>query len=148
MDLSLTLLDFTTAVGCVLAAVSLLLVPLLFRPVIFPLFKLFGTSAAIATALAVTAFATTPLHAYAISAITGVLRAGGDVRFSTMLDVGPQWLIALPLTALTALALQSNFWIVAIAIQAENFFKVPLCIWRIGGARWIHDVTMPDAERL
>ena len=62
------------------AAVSLLLVPLLFRPVVFPLFKLYGSSAAIATALAVTGFAATPIHAYAISAITGVLRSGGDAQ--------------------------------------------------------------------
>ncbi len=141
MDLSQTLLAFTTLVGAGLAAVSLLLVPLLFRPVVFPLFKLYGSSAVIATALAVTSFAATPLHAYAISAVTGVLRAGGDVRFSTMLDVGPQWLLALPLTALAALVLGGNCWLVALAIQSENCLKVPLCIWRIGSRRWISDVT-------
>ncbi len=141
MDLSLTLLSFTTLVGIGLAAVSLLLVPLLFRPVIFPLFKLYGSSAVIATALAVTSFAATPLHAYAISAVTGVLRAGGDVRFSTMLDVGPQWLVAIPLTALAALVLGGNCWVVAVAIQSENLLKVPLCMWRVGTRKWIHDVT-------
>ena len=141
MDLSRTLLDFTTVVGFALAALSLLLVPLLFRPVVFPLFKLYGSSAAIATALAVTGFAATPVHAYAISAVTGVLRSGGDVRFSTMLDVGPQWLIALPLTALTALVLKTDCWVVAVTLQVENLFKVPLCMWRINSRKWIHDVT-------
>ena len=65
--------------------------PTLFVPVVFPLFKLYGESAAIATALAVTGFLSIPLHAYSISAVTGVLRAGGDVFWSTLLDVGPQW---------------------------------------------------------
>lgn len=141
MDLSQTLLDFTTAVGAGLAAVSLLLIPTLFQPVIFPLFKLYDSSAVIATALAVMSFAATPLHAYAISAVTGVLRSGGDVRFSTMLDVGPQWLFALPLTALFALVLGGNCWIVALAIQSENMLKVPLCMWRVNSRKWIHDVT-------
>lgn len=141
MDLSLTLLDFTTAVGAGLAAISLLLVPIFFRPVIFPLFKLYGSSATIATALAVASFAATPMHAYAISAVTGVLRSGGDVRFSTMLDVGPQWLMALPFTALVALVLGGNCWAVAIAIQSENMLKVPLCMRRINSRKWIHDVT-------
>ena len=141
MDLSLTLLDFTTLVGACLAAVSLLLVPILFRPVVFPLFKLYGSSAVIATALAITSFAATPLHAYAISAVTGVLRAGGDVRYSTMLDVGPQWLLALPVTALSALVLGGSCWIVALAIQSENALKVPLCMWRVKSRKWIHDVT-------
>ncbi len=144
MDLSQALLDFTTVVGLILAAVSLALVPLLFRPVVFPLFKLYGTSAEIATALAVAAFAATPIHAYAISAVTGVLRSGGDVRFSTLLDIGPQWLFALPLTALTALVLKTGCWPVAIAIQSENLLKVPLCLWRINSRKWIHDVTVRE----
>ena len=144
MDLSQALLDFTTAVGIALAIVSLALVPLLFRPVVFPLFKLYGTSAAIATALAVASFAATPVHAYAISAVTGVLRSGGDVRFSTLLDIGPQWLFALPLTVLTALVLKTGCWPVAIAIQSENLLKVPLCLWRINSRKWIHDVTVRE----
>ncbi len=49
MDLSRTLLVFTALVGAGLTALSLLLVPTLFVPVVFPLFKLYGESAAIAT---------------------------------------------------------------------------------------------------
>ena len=75
MDLSRTLLVFTLLVGTGLAAVSLALVPTLFVPVVFPLFKLTGQSAAIAAALAVTSFVMIPLHAYSISAVTGVLLA-------------------------------------------------------------------------
>jgi hypothetical protein len=26
-------------------------------------------------------------------------------------------------------------------MQVEGMIKVPLCIWRIGGGKWIHDVT-------
>ena len=94
--------------------------------------------------MAVASFAATPIHADAISAITGVLRAGGDVQFSTMLDIGPQWLFALPLTALTALVLKTGYWPVAIAIQSENLLKVPLCIWRVNSRKWIHDVTVRE----
>ncbi len=60
MDLSRTLLVFTALVGTGLTALSLLLVPTLFVPVVFPLFKLYGESAAIATALAVTGFLSIP----------------------------------------------------------------------------------------
>ena len=105
------------------------------------MFKLFGESAAIATGLAVTGFASIPLHAYSISAITGVLRSGGDVGWSTTLDLAPQWLAALPLTALAALIFQTGYWPICIAIQMECVLKVPLCIWRIRSRKWIHDVT-------
>lgn len=146
MDLSRTLLVFTLLVGTGLAAVSLALVPTLFVPVVFPLFKLAGQSAAIAAALAVTSFVMIPLHAYSISAVTGVLRAGGDVAWSAALDIAPQWLVALPLTALFALVFKSNYWLVAAAIQAESLLKVPLCALRIRTGKWIHDVTLPQGE--
>ena len=148
MALSRTLLWVTILVGVVLMIVSLALVPLLFQPVIFPLFQLYGETAAIATALAVTGFASIPLHAYSITAVTGVLRAGGDVFCSAALDIGPQWLAALPLTALFALVLHSSYWWVAAAIQAESILKVPLCAWRIQKGKWIHDVTVPKGETL
>ena len=141
MSLSQALLWFGVLVGGGIALAALLLVPLLFVPVIFPMFKLFGESAAIATALAVCGFAAIPIHAYAISAVTGVLRSGGDVTWSTVLDVGPQWLVCIPLTALVALVFQAGPWPIAIAMQVEGLIKVPLCIWRIGSGKWIHDVT-------
>ncbi len=141
MSLSQALLWFGVFVGGGIALVALILVPTLFIPTIFPMFKLFGESAAIATALAVTGFASIPIHAYAISAVTGVLRSGGDVTWSTVLDVGPQWLVCIPLTALVALVFQAGPWPIAIAMQVEGMIKVPLCIWRIGGGKWIHDVT-------
>ena len=103
-------------------------------------------STAIAAALAVTSFVMIPLHAYSISAVTGVLRAGGDVVWSAALDIAPQWLVALPLTALFALVFKSNYWLVAAAIQAESLLKVPLCALRIRTGKWIHDVTLPQGE--
>ncbi|MCI8328518.1 MAG: MATE family efflux transporter [Oscillibacter sp.] len=141
MELSRTLLWFSVLVGGVLALFSLALVPLLFIPVIFPMFKLFGESAEIAAALAVMGFAAIPLHACAISAVTGVLRAGGDVFWSTALDVVPQWVICLPATAVTALVFRLGCWPIAFAIQLESIVKFPLCLWRVRSGRWINDVT-------
>ena len=141
MSLSQALLWFGVLVAGGIALIALLLIPILFTPVIFPMFKLFGESAAAATALAVTGFAAIPIHAYAITAVTGVLRSGGDVTWATVLDVGPQWLACIPLTAFVALVLQTGPWPIAIAMQVEGMIKVPLCIWRIGGGKWIHDVT-------
>lgn len=147
LELSHTLLWVTILVGAVLAVFALALVPLLFQPVIFPLFKLYEETARIATALAVTGFASIPLHAYSITAVTGVLRAGGDVFCSAVLDIAPQWLAALPLTALFALVLGSSHWWVAAAIQAESLIKCPLCFLRIRRGKWIHDVTLPEGEK-
>lgn len=149
MSLSRALLLFTVLVGIAIAIFSCALVPTLFIPVIFPLFKLQGASVRIATALAVTAFAATPLHAYSISAVTGVMRSGGDVVWSAALDLLPQWLCALPLTVLTALVLQTDCWWIGLAMQAESFAKVPLCLLRCRKPVWIHDVTLnPERDDL
>ena len=148
LDLSHTLLWVTILVGLALAAIALALVPLLFQPIVFPLFKLYDQTAQIATALAVTGFASIPLHAYSITAVTGVLRAGGDVFCSAALDISPQWLVALPLTAVMALALNASCWWVAAAVQAESLLKCPLCWYRIRKGRWIHDVTLPEGRDL
>ena len=143
-SLSQTLLLFAVLVGAGISVFALALVPLLFVPTVFPMFKLFGESAAIATALAVTGFGTVPIHAYAISAVTGVLRAGGDVAVATAMDIGPQWLLCLPATALAALVFQWGPWAIAIAIQLESAVKVPLCMYRIRTRKWIHDVTQEE----
>ena len=143
-DLSRVLMRFSILVGGIIGAIALIFVPLLFIPVLFPLFKLYGDSASIATAMAVVHFATIPIQAGAISAVTGVLRAGGDTAVSTFLDLLPQWLLGLPLTVLMALVLQTSAWPIAIAMQVENMVKLPLCMWRIRSGKWIHDVTRPD----
>ncbi len=147
MALARTLSWVTILVGMVLAVVALALVPLLFQPVIFPLFELYDLSTHLATTLAVTGFACIPLHAYSISAVTGILRAGGDVLWSTVLDLAPQWVLALPLTALLALVLDADPWFVSLAIQAESFVKCPICLWRIRSRKWIHDVTLPEGRK-
>ncbi len=147
MALARTLSWVTILVGMVLAVIALALVPLLFQPVIFPLFELYDLSAHLATTLAVTGFACIPLHAYSISAITGILRAGGDVLWSTVLDLAPQWVLALPLTAALALVLDADPWFVSLAIQAESFVKCPICLWRIRSRKWIHDVTLPEGRK-
>ena len=141
MSLSKALLRFTVVSGTVLAAIALALLPTLFLPVVFPMFKLFGESATIAAALAVTSFASIPLHAYSISSITGVLRSGGDVLWSAALDLAPQWIVCLPLTALCALVLKTGIWPIALAMQTESVAKMPLCIYRVRSRKWIHDVT-------
>ena len=146
LSLSHCLLMFTVLVGAAIGAVALILIPTVFQPYIFPLFKLFGESAHIATAFGVAAFACMPFHAYSISSITGVLRSGGDVTWATVLDVGPQWLVAIPLTALLALVWQAGPFAVAFATHAEAALKVPLSMLRVCGGKWIHDVTVDKED--
>ena len=149
MSLSRCLMLFSLLVSAGIALIALVLIPILFEPIVFPLFKLYGHSAHIAVALAVTAFAATPLHSCAITAITGILRAGGDTGWAAALDLLPQWLVGIPLTALFALLIDggSHYWLIAIAIQADSLVKLPLSFLRCNNEAWIHDVTLPEGRR-
>ena len=77
---------------------------------------------------------------------TGTFRAGGDVVWGTALDLIPQWLICIPVTAFVALKLQLGAWPIAMAIQLECLVKVPPCILRMNSGRWIHDVTISHKQ--
>lgn len=145
-SLGQTLLSFSTAIGAGIAVVALVLIPVLFQPVIFPLFKLVGESARIATALAVTGFAAIPIRAYIFTALIGVLRAGGDVTRAVALDLLPLWLAGIPAMALVVLVLQGGCWPIAITMILEDSIKVPLCAARIRSGKWVHDVTTEGGQ--
>ena len=133
LDLGRALLWFTILVGGVLGLICLILTPVFF--------KLYDESAAIAFALAVANFLFFPFHACSTSAIVGILRGGGDVIWSTVLDNAPLWLVCLPVTALTALVLKTGVWPIVLSMQLENLVKFPFCVWRVGSGKWINDVT-------
>jgi putative MATE family efflux protein len=141
LDLGRALLWFTILVGGALGLICLILTPVFFVPVVFPMFKLYDESAAIAFALAVANFLFFPFHACSTSAIVGILRGGGDVIWSTVLDNAPLWLVCLPVTALTALVLKTGVWPIVLSMQLENLVKFPFCVWRVGSGKWINDVT-------
>lgn len=140
-EVSWTLLLVSMLVGGAVMALLLVLLPTFFRPVLFPLFQLAPGAAEAATYLAVVYAVFMPMRAFDITNITGVLRAGGDARVASLIDIGPLWLAAIPLMALAGLVLDAPTWVVCIAMQAENLLKCPIGLIRFHSRRWINDVT-------
>lgn len=122
-------------------ALLLALLPAFFRPVLFPLFQLAPGAAETATYLAIVYAVFMPMRAFDITNITGVLRAGGDAKAASLIDIGPLWLAAIPLMALTGLVLHAPTWVVCIAMQAENMLKCPIGLVRFRSRKWINDIT-------
>ena len=131
----------TVLVGLVVSASLAALLPTVFIPYLYPLFHLEGLSLEIAATMCVVFVFMMPTKAFDITNISGVLRAGGDVRVSAVIDVGSVWLVALPITALSALVFEAPVALVCLGIQAEGLSKVPLGIWRLRSRKWINDVT-------
>ena len=140
-QVSWTLLLASMLVGGAVMVLLLILLPTFFRPVLFPLFQLAPGAAEVATYLAVVYAVFMPMRAFDITNITGVLRAGGDARVASLIDIGPLWLAAIPLMALTGLVLHAPNWVVCVAMQAENILKCPIGLVRFWSRKWINDVT-------
>lgn len=140
-EVSWTLLLVSMLVGGVVMALLLVLLPTFFRPVLFPLFQLAPGAAEVAAYLAIVYAVFMPMRAFDITNITGVLRAGGDAKVASLIDIGPLWLAAIPLMALTGLVLHTPAWVVCIAMQAENMLKCPIGLVRFRSRKWINDVT-------
>lgn len=78
--------------------------------------------------------------------VVGILRGGGDTRFSLFFDMGGVWGLGVPLCYLSGLFLGLPLWMVYIAINLEEVIKGAVGLWRVLSKRWIHDVTSETRE--
>ena len=140
-DLSWCLLLVSLFIGFTVAACLAILLPTVFIPYLYPLFHLEGLSLNIATIMCTVYVVMLPLKSFDINNITGILRAGGDARMASVIDLAPLWLVAVPLTALTGLVLNAPVWVVCLCIQVENICKMPLGVRRLRSRKWINNIT-------
>lgn len=78
--------------------------------------------------------------------IVGILRGGGDTRFSMCVDVLTLWLFSVPLGAILGLVLGLDPVIVYAALRSDVIIKSAFCLYRILSNKWVHDVTRPLAN--
>ncbi|MBQ2830270.1 MAG: MATE family efflux transporter, partial [Oscillospiraceae bacterium] len=140
-SLAKTLLALALLAGILTGGLLLGLLPVFFEPVLFPLFDLSPLAAQIATYMCLIYALTMPMRAFDVTNITGVLRAGGDVRAAICIDIIPLWCVAVPLSALAGVVLRCDPVWVCLAMQAENLCKLPAGVLRLKSRKWIHNVT-------
>lgn len=73
--------------------------------------------------------------------IVGLLRSGGDTRFSLFVDVGILWLVGVPVAFVAGLILGLPVWLVYLLTGSEELFKAVLGVHRVVSGRWIHVLT-------
>ncbi len=71
----------------------------------------------------------------------GILRSGGDTRFSMMLDIGGVWLIGAPMGALAAYYLHLPVYIVVLFVYSEELVKMLLGFYRFLSNKWIKNLV-------
>ena len=82
-----------------------------------------------------------PIRMFNMISIVGVIRGGGDTTFGFLMEILPQWLIALPLAFLGGLWLKLPIVAVYLLITTEEFIKFYLGLRRYRSRKWIRTVT-------
>jgi len=73
--------------------------------------------------------------------IIGILRSGGDTKFSLILDGMVIWLVGVPATAIGAFVLHLPIHLVYALTLSEEIVKASVGLWRYFSKRWINDLT-------
>ena len=136
----LTAFLFALALG----GVELLAFFTLLRPYVLPLFSLSAGAAAMCAVMVYCYAGVMPLHGFSSTMVVGVLRGGGDVRASLLIDNFPLWCVELPLMCLLGLVLKVPNEVFCLCIAIEHLAKTPVALWRIHGGKWVHDITQSE----
>jgi len=78
--------------------------------------------------------------------IIGILRSGGDTRFSLILDGLVIWFVGVPVTAAGAFLFGLPIHFVYALTLSEEAVKLTAGLWRYFSKRWINDLTQRVAE--
>lgn len=82
-----------------------------------------------------------PLKGVNIALIVGILRAGGDTRFSMFAEMFGVWGIGVPLAFFGVLVLHLNIWQVYLLLGTEELVKMIIGLSRVARGKWITDLT-------
>lgn len=148
-DVGKALLFVSFAMGAVVGAIMLFVTYFIIEPLIYPIYPAFQNcpgAAEITTLMLTIVFLFLPSRAFNTTNIVGVLRGGGDVRFTTLIDVLPLWCIAIPLSAISGLIANLGILWVYLSIETENIVKFFLGLKRFFSRKWIHDVTQINSR--
>lgn len=81
------------------------------------------------------------IRSYTSTAIVGVLRGGGDTKYSMYLEMGAVWLIGVPLGFIGSLVFHYPVYVVFLLVTIEEVFKAIVSIPRIVSKKWIKRLT-------
>jgi putative MATE family efflux protein len=108
------------------------------------IFSLYNVSASViesARAVLLIMAAAIWLRAANMVMIVGILRAGGDTRFSLALDGLVIWLVGVPLAALAAFRFSWPIELVYLMALTEELTKFVFSLWRFFSRKWINDLA-------
>ncbi|NLG87973.1 MAG: MATE family efflux transporter [Clostridiaceae bacterium] len=83
-----------------------------------------------------------PVKVFNMINIVGILRSGGDTKYSLFLDTSGVWFIAVPLAFIGGLVYHLPVYIVYITVNLEEIYKFSLGLKRFISKKWINNVIV------
>jgi len=78
-----------------------------------------------------------PFDVFNWQLIVGILRSGGDTRYSMFLEIGTMWGYGVPLAFISGLVLHQPIGLVFILIRSEEVVKFVIGLFRLISKKWI-----------
>jgi len=108
---------------------------------IWSVFRVPGEVTAVARQFLTVFALTIPIRIFNLTNIVGILRSGGDTRFSLFIDTAGLWLLAVPLAFLGGLVWHLPPIYIYLLTVLEEAFKFSLGLWRMRSGRWINNLV-------
>jgi putative MATE family efflux protein len=74
--------------------------------------------------------------------IIGILRSGGDTKFSLIVDLGGVWLVGVPMAFIGGWLLHLPIYWVYALISLEETFKLIIGVPRVMSKKWVNNLTV------
>jgi Na+-driven multidrug efflux pump len=81
------------------------------------------------------------IRVFNLTNIVGILRGGGDTKFSMYMEMVAIWLIGVPLAFLGGFVWKLPVSGVFALVQAEELSKMVVGFYRMLSRRWIHNLV-------
>ncbi|MBQ9942260.1 MAG: MATE family efflux transporter [Christensenellaceae bacterium] len=131
-----TLLAVSMTLGMVLGTALFLL-----RPAVLSLYDLSASTRAMSMSFLIVTSCIVFVDSVSTLAIVGVLRGGGDTRYSMLVDVLTLWLLSIPAGMLAGLVFKWDPILVYVILRSDVLLKAILCFRRVVSNKWVHSVT-------
>lgn len=83
----------------------------------------------------------TPFKSFTATTIVGILRGGGDVKYSLVLDITALWIVGIPVVIYSGLYLGWPIYIVYGLAGSEEVIKFIFSVRRVASGKWVKNLV-------
>ncbi|MGI9274322.1 MAG: MATE family efflux transporter [Endozoicomonas sp.] len=125
------------------------LVLILFKSQVVSLFGQFdGNTLTIAEQVMIASGLGLAIRVINLVGIIGILRSGGDVGATVVINTSAMWIVGIPLAWYAATQLGMPLYVVYICSLCEELSKSILVLWRVVSRRWLKNLVVPTKDQV